>query len=437
MQPSNRQPGGWPDAMSVPRRRELIRQLESANRWGVPLALLQVFVIAALAAFVDWQQAIADPLVTLVAIGVIVGPFGMSVARHLAQKKKRIEDLQEHTRFGQFDKHRLRNLYQDTLRRLNLPDEHLPVYIVADKYMNAMMMHWGLGTLFRPLYGIFIHRQVLHKLTPEEVQDIIGHELGHYYKYYVVADRFRLLTLVIGALLGLVAFQQLRWNYAFGILAMAGLSRGLFWLAALPYARHALIIEYLCDDLGAQVHGVSTSISGLMKLGAEQEVLTSIQQQAVLSSTGGRLEAHEIVDAVTAAIPYGHISPEELKIAVEKSLKKKAQEGPSLGGFIRYMWQSDTDAEVSEEFERQMKRLRKLESIPRLPWESLLRNPQEICFDDQSLPRLIAMIESQPTAELFHTAEALGETDGMHPPLKQRILYLWYNRSEIENAIKY
>jgi Zn-dependent protease with chaperone function len=418
----------------VPRRADLIRRLESANRWGIPLAVLQIFVIAALAAVVDWQQAIRDPIVTLVAIGAIVGPFGMSVAQQLAQKKKRIEDLQEQTRFGQFDKHRLRNLFQDTLRRLNLPDDRLPVYIVADKYMNATMMHWGLGTLFRSLYGINLHRQVLHKLTSAEVQDIMGHELGHYYKYYVVADRFRLLTLIVGALLGILAFQQFQAHYMIGILVLMSASYGLWRLAGLPYARHALVIEYLCDDLGAQVHGVATSIGGLMKLGAEQEVLTAIHRHAVLSSVGGKLNAHEIVDAVTAAIPYGHTSPEDLKAAVEKSLKKKAQEGPSVSGFIRYMWQSDADAAASEEFESDMRKLRKLESVPRLPWESVLRVPSEINFDEQSLPKLISMIENHPNGELFHIPEILGDTDGLHPPIKMRILYLWYNRQEIENA---
>ncbi len=44
------------------------------------------------------------------------------------------------------------------------------------------------------------------------------------------------------------------------------------------------------------------------------------------------------------------------------------------------------------------------------------------------------MIESNPQAVLFHTPEALGQSDGMHPPLALRILYLWHNRREIELA---
>ena len=72
--------------------------------------------------------------------------------------------------------------------------------------------------------------------------------------------------------------------------------------------------------------------------------------------------------------------------------------------------------------------------IPRLDWESLLDNPPQLQFSERSLAKLVDMSETQPDGVLFHTAEALGETDGMHPPLKHRILYLWYNRKEIEQA---
>jgi hypothetical protein len=44
------------------------------------------------------------------------------------------------------------------------------------------------------------------------------------------------------------------------------------------------------------------------------------------------------------------------------------------------------------------------------------------------------MIESDPSHMLFHIPDEAGITDGVHPPLKLRILYLWKNRDEIENA---
>jgi Zn-dependent protease with chaperone function len=422
------------DRTRPPRREDLLRRIEAANRWSLPIALIQLVAIALIVYLIDWQQAIAEPLVTTVAIGAIVGPFMMGLLRFWSSKKKRIEDLQEQTRFGEFDKHRLKSLFQDTLRRLRLPDDRLPVFVVADKSMNAMMMHVGMGSLLRSMNGIYLHRQVLHKLNADEVQDIMGHELGHYYKHYILADRYRWLTLILGSVAGLYVAQLLGAEGAFTIMALIACSQGLWWLAAIPHAMHAMAIEYLCDDLGAQVHGVATSVSGLMKLGAEAEILTAVQQQAVFSANRGNLNAREIVEAIEAAIPYGHASTAELQAAVEKQLKRKSQQGASLGGFLHYMWNSDVEAEATAVFERETQKLKALQRIPRLDWESLLDDPRQLQFSDRALEKLVALIESQPDGALFHTAEALGESDGMHPPLKQRILYLWYNRQEIERA---
>lgn len=419
---------------SPPRRDDLVQRLDAANRWTVPILIFQLVAIVTLGFGIDWNQALKEPLVTAVAIGAVVGPFAMGLLRFWVAKKKRIEDLQEQTRFGEFDKHRLRNLYQDTLQRLGLPDDRLPVFIVADKSLNAMMMHVGMGSFLRSMNGIYLHRQILHKLNADEVQDIIGHELGHYYKHYIIADRYRGLTLILGAMFGLYVAQLLGAAGGLTMFALLACSQGMWWLASMPHARHAMAIEYLCDDLGAQVHGVATSISGLMKLGAEAEVLTAVQQQAVFSANRGNLNAREIVEAIETAIPYGHASPDELQKALEKQLKRQSKQGASVVGFLRHMWNSDVDAEITEQFEQETRKLKALKKIPRLAWESLLDNPQQLQFNERSLAQLVHLIESQPQGELFHTSEALGVTDGMHPPLKQRIRYLWYNRHEIERA---
>jgi len=42
------------------------------------------------------------------------------------------------------------------------------------------------------------------------------------------------------------------------------------------------------------------------------------------------------------------------------------------------------------------------------------------------------MIKDQPSHLLFHIPDEAGSMDGVHPPLKLRILYLWHNRDEIE-----
>jgi len=421
-------------AVLVPQRQDLLNQLAAANRWGRVGLAVQAVMIAGLATWIDWPQVVLEPWLSVFAIAVIVGPFAMEIARFWAQQKKEIGDLKEQTRFGEFDKHRLRALFQDTLRRLKLPETRLPVFIVANRFSNAASMHVGLGSLFRSINGIYLHRQALHKLTAEEVQDIMGHELGHFYRYYLVSDRFRFIPLAVGCLACLVAVQVFGLNSLFSMLVLM-VTGSLIWkFSSLQTARHIWCIEYLCDDLGAQVHSVAVSVSGLMKLGAEAEVMTAIQQQAARSANRGNLNAHEVVEAIASAVPYGHATGAEIEAAVHKSLKARASQGPSLGGFLHYMWNSDVDAAANEEFEKQIDQLANLQTVPRIPWEKLLADPTEIKFNEQSLEALVALIEQFPQAELFHIPEALGNVDPLHPPLKQRIVFLWQNRREIERA---
>ncbi len=418
--------------LPVPRREDLLAEITAANRWGQTLLWIQTALVVALLLLIDWPSVLQAPLTSIFAVAVIVGPFFMELMRYWAQQKKEIGDLKEQTRFGQFDKHQLRSLFQDTLRKLKLPPTRIPVFIVADKFMNAAMLHVGLGTVFKSLNGIYLNRQALHKLSPEEVQDIMGHELGHYYRYYLVTDRFRLVPLALGGLAGIYAIQLFGLDSFVSTLVLFSAASVVWTINQLLTSRHIQSIEFLCDDLGAHVNGVAVSISGLMKLGAEWELLTAIQQQAAFSSQRGNLTAQELSEAIAAAVPYGHASREEIEAAVQKSLKLKAAQGPSLGGFLHYMWNSDVDATVDEEFDQQMKKLEKLQSIPRIPWEKLLANPQVIQFDERSVEALVELIEQFPLAVLFRTPEAVGETDPTHPPLKQRILYLWRNRTAIE-----
>ena len=421
-------------SLETPRRDDLLAQLAAANRWGLGLTVAQLIVAVVLATLVDWPTVLSQPLVSSIAIAAIVGPFAMSMLTFWAQNKKELGQLKEQTRFGQFDKHRLRELFQDTLRRLQLPQTPLPVYIVADKFMNAAMLHVGLGGFLKSLNGVYLHRQALHKFTAAEVQDVMGHELGHYYRYYLLSDRLRIVTLALGTCAGLYAVQIIGLNSFVGYIALVAIATVLWKLNSMQTARHIWAIEYLCDDLGAQVHGVAVSISGLMKLGAEWEVLTAVQQQAAVSAVGSQLSAQDVVQAITTAIPYGHSTKEELEAAVAKRLAQKAHQGPSLGGFLHYMWHSEGIARSDEEFDLQMHKLQALRSVPRIPWESLQRRAGSIEFDEHSAAALVELIEQFPQAALFHTPEALGEQDAMHPPLKQRILYLWRNRVEIEQA---
>ena len=421
---------------AVPDRAALLRQLEAANRFVWLSVPGQLVAVGCFAWLIDWHRVEANPLLPTIAIAFMVGPFFLGVMQSWVQKKKEIGNLREDTLFGQYDKYRLQTLFQDTLQKLNLPDEKLPVYITADKFLNAGAMHLGFGGFFKSLNGVYLNRQVLHKLEPEEVQDIMGHELGHYYRHYLLGDPFRAITTALGALLGIYVSQVVGMGSIISMIALSVCATAFWSVSNFQRARHGQTIEFLCDDLGAQVHGVEASINGLMKLGADFELQQAVLQQAMQSRHYEGLSPAEIMQAVQTAVPYGHVSSDELEKAVEHSLKKQAKQSQqaSLSGFAKYLWNSDLEEDAKEEFDEELRKIARIRSAPRLNWESLLNDPERLHLSEPQIEQLVDMIGTQPSHLLFHIPDEAGSLDGVHPPLKLRILYLWNNRDEIEAA---
>ncbi|MDA1178690.1 MAG: M48 family metalloprotease [Planctomycetota bacterium] len=419
---------------NVPLRKELVRQIDAANRHAWILVALQSIFCFLLAWQINWRDVADHPILPVLACAMMYGPILLSVLTLWANNKKRIDHLKEQTRFGQFDKHVLRSLFQDTLRRLNLPDDQIPVYVTASKSLNAGAVRLGLGLFFRSLNGVYLNRQVLHKLEPEEVQDIMGHELGHYYRYYLVSDQFRILTLTLGTLVNIYVVQIANISDAFGPIIIALIASGFWSLSGFHRSRLAQSIEYLCDDMGAQVHGTVVSINGLLKLGADAEMLYAVQRQLLLSrahTRSGDLAAD--LDAIEKAIPYGHISPDELKAVAERTLKQRARKNQSvsLTGYLRYLWQSEEAEDARSEMSNQAKMIR---LMPRLPWEQLLSDPQRIHLTHDAIAKLVEILEAHPDQVLFHLPDVFGSDNDSHPPIKSRILFLWKNQQSVSTT---
>ena len=417
---------------AIPVRSELLAKLAGANRLAVPWVLVQVLLCGWIAYGIDWQAVAGSPLFSIVAVSFIAGPQLMSTLRNLVVQKKNIRDLKEQTRFGEYDKHRLQDLVDQTLDRLGMSRPGPPVYITPDKTFNASMLHLGLGGFLRSLNGVYLNRQVLHRLTPAEVQDIIGHELGHYARYYLLNQRFQGLTILLGALAGLLVTQWIGMSTLITMVALSACGSAGWYISGWMLLRYGETIEYLCDDLGAQTNGVVVSINGLLKMGADSELQLAIHQQELLHRRYQNLDARDVIEAIQAAIPYGHTSPEDLARAVEDSLRRRSQERRTLTvtGFLSYAWQGDDEDELEDE----MLIAQAVQQLPRLDWESLLDRRGHIALNEQQVERLVDLIEAHPDALLFRLPEEVGRTDGVHPSFRNRILYLWHNRDEIAAA---
>ncbi len=187
-----------------------------------------------------------NPLPALIVIGAVAGGYLTGLLILAGQKKTRLSELKESARFGEYDKHRLHTLVQETEAALALPRDATPVYLTRDKTLNAGAINVGLLFGFQRLNGIYLHRQVLHVVRPTELKFIIGHELGHFYRHFLVWDRWRLLVLLAGALAGLLLLQAgfehaaaWQWGPYVGVIGV-GLLSGLFVMGiSLPTMKYA------------------------------------------------------------------------------------------------------------------------------------------------------------------------------------------------------
>ena len=431
---SQSQSSGAADSIVVPSRQELLDRLKRANQFVWISVPTQVLLIVFLVLVIDWPKVVQNLWLPIIAVTAMIGSTLQGVLMFSLGAKKEIGKIREDAKFGEFDKYRLRELYKNTLDKLGLPDEGLPVYITPDKTLNAGALHLGLAGLVKSLNGIYLNRQILHKLEADEVQDTMGHELGHYYRHYLLGERFRIITLTLGGLVGIFVAQWLDMTdvFTFGILSVCA---WVFWfISSLPHARNIRAIEFLCDDFGAQVNGVVVSINSLLKLGADAELQLAILHKTVLANKDSRLNASELVEGILEAIPYGHASREELEKAVENSLKKRSAQvkKTSIAGLIRYLWIGDGDGDAKAELLEQAKQLAKLQSQPRLQWETLLSDPSRIRLNEDQVEQLVAMMERNPSLPLFRVQTTAEQGADEHPPLEARILYLWKNRREIE-----
>ena len=219
------------------------------------------------------------------------------------------------------------------------------------------------------------------------------------------------------------------------VISMIALSAcgSMFWVVSgWLIARHAMAVEFLCDDFGAQVHGHVVSINGLLAVGADSEMQIAIHEQELTQNRYKNLDPSDVIEAIEAAIPYGHTSRETLEKAVAASLKQRSQTQRKLSvtGFLKYAWQENDEDAIEE----QIKKLRQLQNLPRLDWEYLIDKPDDMNLSEQQIEQLVDLIETHPEAVLFRLPDEVGESDGVHPPLWARILFLWKNRFEIEDV---
>ena len=405
------------------------------NRRG-NAALAVVIVAAAVAAFyIDYRALAQRPIVAAVAGLMAPWPFFWGLVQVMGVKKKRAEDLRPDARFGEFGPREIVAVVDGVRRRLPWVADGpaadakvgAHIWLVRDKSANAAAVSVGLLRLVKPLQGVFIHRQLLHLLKPDELAAVVGHEFGHLAKVSLSLDRHAATFTLATAVLCVAAAS---WT---GDRGGAELFVALVLAWALQFGWNALrgdsghVAEYLCDAAGAEASGANgtgrlAAANALLQIAADAERQTGLYVWCLEQWLDGHASSPaEAMDALDDVLPFGVTDGDGVKEEVAARLRTKADVGPSLGGFLGHVMGAGDDLDAADAARAQVAQWQAVQKLPRLDWERFAGPDGRL--DAAGAVALVAAAGREPDKVWFRLAEEAG-AGSTHPTTRRRVLCL-------------
>jgi Zn-dependent protease with chaperone function len=415
----------------VPDREQIRAALAATNtsqRW---LFVLWPAVAVGALLLTDWAALAERPLIAFLAVGVAVGGALSGVVMLAGRNKRWIEDLAPDRQLGNFRRDELVELVAEVHGRLGIR-RHTPTALTGDKDLNASIMLLGLGGWFPKLEAIYLHRPMLHVLSRDELATVIGHELGHYHRYKVAFARSTALQLATMAAVSLALVSWLSFD-GLELMAVAGVASAERLIVGFLGAGHQRNIEFLCDEAGAEVGGAVAHVNVELKLALEAE--TTRELQRLLITEGHGLPVSRLLALYEEALPFSRPDPDELARLLRERLtaeRRLRQDGSiSLGGFARYLYGLVTDETAVKADDPALRAALDLPDVPLLPWDrDTFRNQGG--FDEAQIDALVSLMLAHPELPLAKLPEEVDpRVATTHPPVSQRILYIWTNRAAI------
>jgi Zn-dependent protease with chaperone function len=424
----------WDD---VPEQAQLLERLEKSNslakKWQFILLIASVGLVFA----IDWAWVEAQPIYTAVVMLLVPSQFLPGVVMTLMKKKKRVEELSEGFRAGEFNKPLLLSVIRETAQTLGIDQRKIPFYLTRDKDLNAYAVSVGLSSMLPSIKGVYINRQTLHVSTPQGLKATIGHELGHLFPYELHWNGGWLVKLAFGGLLALFVLQMTGDPSAWGLIAATGAAWGFLYLDSIPRARMSQPIEFLCDGLGARASGVEAAISDMLNFGNECQAQYELSIAALkLASQGKAINDVEAMKIYEESLGYGPTDVDGTMARIREAVanEKTAKKELSVSGLVDFMWRDNVaDSNMAEARDQAIALFEILEKHPQIDWKEITQWDPEVVLDEQRISRLVDEIVANPDKLLFVIpTEPAGNEDLSHPSFRLRILYLWKNRKAIE-----
>lgn len=411
--------------IAVPTYSDLQKRFDRSERIARLVALAEAVVLCGALTTIRPAFLAANVLGTVLVLGISSGSILLGLLRLLAEHKHSVADLDPKRTFGKFTGLEIQEIVAECFAQAGISPQKARAYLSPDRTANAKAIRLGLGRYLPALDAVYINRSLLNYLTRNELEAVIGHELGHITTYHNGWMAYHLLHAATVAGLSLLLYQILGGGLDLELMAVVVLAGLLHGAVGWARGRGSHDLEFLCDLEGARIAGRHAALSELVKTARRVEVETALQCAAMEAKISGvPLSWNDLQQEVQGilALDSDQLAALEKDYARAVAELSKRRQKSGLTDFARFLWGYDS-YETLADLDQEHAKLKRL-----LAEDATL---DELEYDEQGLvalptiERIVRRIQSQPDRPVFRIPGEANDAANSHPSHARRLFFLW------------